>query len=175
MKAPGGLQLRGCQQGHHRLLALEPYGWLALREGYRVLPQLFQRTPAWRPRLTQSVCSTGGGRPSTSRPCWGSCSSGWCAPGSGQPRPGAGAVVPRLPDRAHERRAVCARRARLHARLRHPRADQLRPRRRVHARGDDGCGAHRRVRATEASSFGSVLPAILVALPLRCSAAASST
>ena len=29
----GGLQLRGCQQGHHRLLALEPYGWLALRGG----------------------------------------------------------------------------------------------------------------------------------------------
>ena len=37
----GGLQLRGCQQGHHRLLALEPYGWLGLGEDARVLPQPF--------------------------------------------------------------------------------------------------------------------------------------
>ena len=37
-------------------------------------------------------------------------------------------------DRAHERRDLRARRARLHARLRHHRADQLRPRRHVHAR-----------------------------------------
>ena len=42
-----------------------------------------------------------------------------------------------LVHRAHERRRVRARRARLHARLRHPRADQLRARRRVHARRPD--------------------------------------
>ena len=39
-------------------------------------------------------------------------------------------------DRAHDRLRLRARRARLHARLRDPRADQLRPRRRVHARRD---------------------------------------
>ena len=39
-----------------------------------------------------------------------------------------------LPDRDHERLHLRPRRARLHARLRDPRADQLRPRRRLHAR-----------------------------------------
>src|SRR5581483_8225748 len=43
-------------------------------------------------------------------------------------------LLPGLPDRDHRRLHVRADRARLHARLRHPRADQLRARRRVHAR-----------------------------------------
>ena len=51
-----------------------------------------------------------------------------------QPRQDAERVLPPLPDRTHERCDLRARRARLLARLRHPRADQLRPRRRVHAR-----------------------------------------
>ena len=44
-----------------------------------------------------------------------------------------GAVRPGVDHRAHERRHLRADRARLHARLRHHRADQLRPRRPVHA------------------------------------------
>ncbi len=57
------------------------------------------------------------------------------------------AVVPRLPDRGDERRALRSRRARLHACVRHSRADQLRPRRRVHARRDDGRLADHRLRS----------------------------
>ena len=94
----------------------------------------------------------------------------------GQPRPGAGAVLPRVPDRDHERRAVCPRRARLHARLRHPRADQLRTRRRLHARRDDRrvvdrhgrLSLHSRLRSrpwgTSGATLGALVPAILVCL-----------
>ncbi len=45
--------------------------------------------------------------------------------------------IARLPERGHERLDLRARRDRLHARLRHPRADQLRPRRRLQL-GRDG-------------------------------------
>ena len=51
-----------------------------------------------------------------------------------QPHQDAVGVLPPLPDRAHQRGHLRPRRAGLLARLRHPRADQLRPRRRVHAR-----------------------------------------
>ena len=51
-----------------------------------------------------------------------------------QPDQGAFDLLRGHRDRDHQRVRLRARRARLHARLRHPRADQLRPRRRVHAR-----------------------------------------
>ena len=54
--------------------------------------------------------------------------------GGGQPLPGSDQVLQHPPDRAHERLGVRPDRARLHARLRHPAADQLRERRRVRAR-----------------------------------------
>ena len=50
-----------------------------------------------------------------------------------QLRQGAGGVHQHRPDRSHERHDLRPRGARLHARLRHPAADQLRARRRVRA------------------------------------------
>ena len=50
-------------------------------------------------------------------------------------------------DRADDREHLCARRTRIHARLRNPRADQLRSRRRVHARWDVRGDLRNRVRA----------------------------
>ena len=71
-----------------------------------------------------------------------------------QPGEGLGPVLPDLPDRADERRALRPRRARLHARLRHPRADQLRPRRRLHDRRD-GHGDRRAQHVQPAGGPGS--------------------
>ena len=70
-----------------------------------------------------------------------------------------------VPDRHHQRLGLRAGRPRLHARLRHPRADQLRPRRRVHARRDDVGDAHgERLQLGLGAQPGSLWPALLRSL-----------
>ena len=92
-------------------------------------------------RLPQTSCRR-------SRRCSSCCSLVWLGR---QPGQDAGRLLPPLPDRAHERGHLRPRRARLLARLRHPRADQLRPRRRLHARRDARRDDGRRASASPAT------------------------